>query len=210
MTGIRMRLATRLFAAGLALASLGACSLSGVTPPPRLYVLNPVAPQPVGERSPAGLVRIVVAQVQVPDYLDRPQLVEHASPNELKLVNSDQWAERLSLNIARVVAQNLAAMVPADAIVTVPVRAALPYDFEVILVLNEFELDQNSAAVLGGRWSVTNADGTKELAAADVSLALPVGQPGIPGAVEAMNRNLGKVCSDIAEAIKRLRAEGEK
>ena len=190
--------------AALAALVLAACS-SG-TPPPKLFVLNPVAPPAAGPRVAAGLPEILVTPAQVPDYLDRPQLVERTSANELKLVEADQWAERLSLNVARVVAQNLSAMVPADANVAVAARASLPFDYQVVLALNGFELDQSGAAVLNGRWSVTNAEGTKELAAASVSLRQPAARPGIPAAVEAMNAILGAVSRDIAAAIKKLKS----
>ena len=183
-------------------ATISACAAA--VPPPRLYVLDLVTPLATGEHSTAGLPAILVAQVQVPDYLDRPQLVERTDANQLKLVEADQWAERLSINISRVVAENLSAMVPADANVAVPARAALPYDYQVVLSLDGFELDQNGAAVFSGRWSITNSDGSKELAAATVALRNPALKPGIAAAVEAMNSNLGTVSRDIATAIKGL------
>jgi uncharacterized protein len=190
------------FATPLVILLLAACSEGA--PPPKLYVLTPVSPPPAGDRAAMGLPEVLVAQVQVPDYLDRPQLVERTATNELQLVDSDQWAERLSINIARVVAQNLSTMVPADANVAQAARASLPFAYEVVVSLNSFELDQSGAAVLTGRWSVTNADGTKELAAAEVSLRQPPSQPGIPAAVEAMNANLGAMSRDIAAALKKL------
>lgn len=186
----------------IAVAMVAACAAA--VPPPRLYVLNPLTPPPSGEHPTAGLPSLLVAQAQVPDYLDRPQLVERTDANQLKLVEADQWAERLSINISRVVAENLSAMVPADANVAAPARAGLPFEYQVLLSLDGFELDQSGAAVLSGRWSVTNADGTKELAAATVSLRQPAARPGIAAAVEAMNANLGAVSRDIAAAIKQL------
>ena len=189
----------------LALMLLAGCAAA--LPPPKLYVLEPVVAPPSGDHTTAGLPEILMSPVQIPDYLDRPQLVERTAANELKLVDSDHWAERLSINVARVVAQNLSTMVPADANVAQAVRASLPFDYEVVLSLDSFELDQNGAAVLTGRWSVLNADGTKELAAAEVSLRRPPSQPGIPAAVLAMNANLGAVSRDIAAAVERLVAK---
>jgi uncharacterized lipoprotein YmbA len=184
-----------------------ACAASSV-PPPQLFVLNPVRSPPTGDRVLAGLPSVLVAQTQVPDYLDRPQIVERTAANELKLIEADHWAERLSINISRVVALNLSAMVPADANIVAAARSSLPYDYQVVLTLNNFELDQSGAALLGGRWSVTNAEGTKELAAATISLREPAVRPGIAAAVEAMNINLGVVSGDIAGAIKKLVAQG--
>lgn len=202
MAAFSLRFLKRTAAVLATVAIVGACGIT--VPPPRLYVLNPVAPPPGGEHSTAGLPALLVAQTQVPDYLDRPELVERTDANQLKLVEADHWAERLSINISRVIAENLSAMVPADANVAAPARAALPYDYQVVLSLDGFELDQSGAAILSGRWSVTNADGTKELAAAAVSLRQPAARSGIAAAVEAMNANLGTVSRDIAAAVRGL------
>lgn len=205
MTVPSYRTLRRAVAALAVVVALDACA--SAVPPPRLYVLNPVAPSPAGEHSTAGLPAIIVAQAQVPDYLDRPQLVERTDANELKLVDSDQWAERLSLNISRVVAENLSSMVPADANVAVPARSALPYDYQIVISLDDFELDQSGAAVLSGRWSIANADASKELKAATVMLRQPAAAPGIAAAIQAMNANLGAVSRDIAAAVKELRGQ---
>ncbi|HEY1722190.1 MAG TPA: PqiC family protein [Magnetospirillaceae bacterium] len=202
-----MSLSRRVTAIAL-LSLMTACSSSSV-PPPRLFVLSPLQVPPSGDHAVSGMTEILVAQTQVPDYLDRPQIVERTTSNELKLVDEDQWAERLSINVSRVVAQNLTTMVPADANVAAAARASLPYEFQVSVSLNNFELDQSGAAILEGRWSVTNAEGTKELAAANVSMREPAKQPGIAAAVEAMNANLGGVCRDIAAELKKLVAAGQ-
>ncbi len=195
--------------AAVLVSGLIVASCTSTVPPPRLFVLSPLKSIPAGDHAVAG-PSILVAQTQVPDYLDRPQIVERTTANELKLVQADQWGERLSINISRVVAQNLSAMVPADANVAVAARSSLPYDYQVVVTLNNFELDQSGAAVLGGRWSITNAEGTKELAAANVSLREPAARPGIVAAVEAMNSNLGSVCRDIAAELKKLPVPGPK
>jgi len=193
-----------LAAAGAALALL-TVSCAGAPPPPNLHLLTAEQPPKAGQNSTADLPKILVAQAQVPDYLDRPQLVEHTSANGLKLLDNDQWAERLSMNVARVVAQNLSAMVPADASIPLPLHGSFPYKCQVVISLNTFELDSNGGeALLAGRWSIADATGDNELAAATVSLRKPASGPGIAGAVDAMSKALGDVSRDIAAQVKRL------
>jgi uncharacterized lipoprotein YmbA len=201
-----VRRAPRRLAALLLVSFAAACTPP--VPPPHLYVLSPMVPPLTGEHPTAGLPIVMVALTQVPDFLDRPQLVERTSDTALKLVETDQWAERLSTNISRVVAQNLAVMVPADASIPLPVRGALPYKFQVVISLNNLELAQSGEVLLAGRWSITDADGTKELAARSVSLHEKAAGAGIPAAVDAMSHALGEVSRDIAEQIKRLNAAG--
>jgi len=197
--------ASRLLAAATLLSLLAACTPP--VPPPHLYVLSPMVPVAAGEHPTANLPIVMVALTQVPDFLDRPQLIERTSDTGLKLVETDQWAERLSTNISRVVAQNLSAMVPADASIPLPVRGALPYKFQVVISLNNLELAETGEVLLAGRWSITDADGAKELAARNVALREKAASPGIPAAVDAMSHALGEVSRDIADQIKRLNAQ---
>ncbi len=152
-------------------------AISACAPPSRRrtsYVLDPVTPLAARRALDCGLPDILVAQAQVPDYLDRPQLVERTDANELKLVETDQWAERLSINISRVVAREpVGDGAGRRQCGGAGARSRCPTTTRSCSALNSFELDQNGAAVLSGRWSMTNADGTKELAAATVSLREP-------------------------------------
>jgi uncharacterized lipoprotein YmbA len=195
----------RLAACGLAVA-LAACSKA--TPPPNLYLLTAEQAPAAGERSTVDLPKILVAQAQVPDYLDRPQLVEHNGENGLKLLDGDQWAERLSMNVARVVAQNLSAMVPADATIPIAARGSLQYKCQVVISLNSFELNSTAGeALLIGRWSITDAEGANEFGSSTVSLRKPSTGPGMAGAVQAMSQALGDVSRDIATQFKKLKSQ---
>ena len=179
-----------------------------ITPPPQLYLLSAEQPPAPGERSTASLPKILVAQAQVPDYLDRPQLVEETEGNGLKLVENDQWAERLSMNVARTVAQNLSAMVPADAMIPIAARGSIPYKCQVVISLNSFQLNSTGGeAILAGRWSITDGEGNAELAATTFSLRKTATAPGMAGAVAAMSHALGDVSRDIAAGLKQLKGQ---
>jgi len=203
---IRGRILLRIAACALAGSLMASCSKD--TPPPNLYLLTAEQQPQAGERSTADLPKILVAQAQVPDYLDRPQLVERNGENGLKLIEGDQWAERLSMNVARVVAQNLSAMVPADATIPIAARGSLTYKCQVVISLNSFDLNSTGGeALLIGRWSITDAEGSNEFGSATVSLRKTSTSPGMPGAVEAMSRALGDVSREIATRLKQLKSQ---
>jgi uncharacterized lipoprotein YmbA len=192
--------------AGFIIAALAGCG--AINPPAHLFMLEPAA----RHASPAALatapVTILVNPTSVPDYLDRLEIVARTGANELHLIESDQWAERLSVNISRVLAENLSAEVPSDAFMASAARNGAALDYQVALTLDSFEFDESGAALLAGRWSISNGAGTHELAAAKVALREPPGGPGTAQGVAAMSRNLDVVSQNIAAGIQKLVAAG--
>ena len=80
----------------------------GSSPASHFYTLS-AAPPP----SPAAAavdLSVLVGPVSVPLAGDRPQIVVAVSPNQVSLDEFNRWASPLANNIARVVAENLAAM----------------------------------------------------------------------------------------------------
>ena len=57
---------------------------------------------------------IGVGPITVPKYLDRPQIVTRSGRNQLALGEFDRWAEPLQDNVLRVLAENLAFLIPTD------------------------------------------------------------------------------------------------
>ena len=77
------------------------CSLGKQSSPTRLYTLTALAregsPQPAGGQ---GLA-IGVGPVELPEYVNRPQIVTGDSGNELRRAEFEQWAEPLETNFTR-------------------------------------------------------------------------------------------------------------
>src|SRR3954468_11900896 len=93
----------------MALAPLaGGCSLGRQSPPTRLYVLTALAEADgsQGVAATSGLA-LAVGPVGLPEYVDRPQIVTGDSGNELQQAFFEQWAEPLTSNLTRVLANNL-------------------------------------------------------------------------------------------------------
>src|SRR4051812_874936 len=136
MLALLVRCVTREAAGPLLLALLlGACS----SQPSRLYVLNGAMPssQPeagvqTARSGAAGLASgasrqvgtagtgkgaLLGVQVSVPEYLDRLDIVERTSANELKPNYGAQWGESLSVTATRSLVENLGSLLPGDDVV---------------------------------------------------------------------------------------------
>ena len=196
---------------------LWACS----TPPPRLYVLSAIpaqAPPPAaatGSSSPpaarastvrhAGPMLIGIAPITMPDYLDRPEMIERASDNEITVDNQQRWAERLSTNATRVLVENLSSLLGSERIVALPARATTKY--EVDLDLSRFDVDTDRSAVMTGRWSIVDAETGTEVRSGAVRLRQVVGNDGFDEIAAAMSRNLEATSREIAAALAQLSHE---
>src|SRR5437016_7035731 len=76
------------------------------TPASRFYTLS--ATTTSGATS--SDVSIAVGPVSVPAVVDRPQIVVTTGPNQVRLEEFNRWAAPLQNSIARVVAENVVAM----------------------------------------------------------------------------------------------------
>src|SRR5512143_1196413 len=82
----------------------GGCAGSS---PPKLYTLSPVGTAGA-ERSPQVPPAVIaIASVNLPDYLDRPQIVTRQSAYELQLAPDDRWAAPLYDLVPRVLVEDI-------------------------------------------------------------------------------------------------------
>ena len=78
----------------------------GSTPPSRFYTLSAAS----GTAAGSSKLSVLVGPVAVPALVDRPQIVVDAGANQVRLDDFNRWAAPLQSAIARVVADNLVAM----------------------------------------------------------------------------------------------------
>lgn len=178
------------------LLSLGACSPPA--PQPRLYLLNPMAaPPPKQARGPL----IAVPTVAIPEYLDRPEILARVGAHEVKPTDGDRWAERLSVNITRVIAENLAILKDSDSVVALPSRADPNFQYELSVEFSRFEVERSGRAAVAGRWALRDIETRKEQRAGRFQMQEEPLAPGYEAAVAAMNRALERISRDIAGAL---------
>lgn len=173
-------------------------------PAPRLYVLDPVALTNPPARLPQKLT-IGIAAAQVPEYLDRPELIVRAGANEVKAVDGERWAERLPATLSRVVSENLTRLLGQQTQLIQASRPAVPLDYEVYLTLTSLDIAAPSGEIsLGGYWILFDAESRKEILSGPIARREAGNGPGLPGAVAGINKAIGAVSADIAGAIRTL------
>jgi uncharacterized lipoprotein YmbA len=182
------------------LLGLGACAST----PSRFYILNTL---PASETVPATAAAqgpvIGVGPITLPKYLDRPQIVTRASRNQLALGEFDRWAEPLQDNVSRVLAENLALLIPTDHILLNPWPRSAPVDYQVAVEVRHFDGWLGGESVLLALWSILDG-AERQLISKRAFLNVPVGGRDYEAIVVAMNQMVESLSRDIAAAIRSL------
>lgn len=129
---------------------LAACA--GETTPSRFYLLSSLPPATTETAS--NPLAVGVGPIALPDYLKRPQMVTRASPTELQLAEFDRWGEPLEKLVARVMVENLSALLATDRVYALPRRRTPDLDRQVEVQVFRFEADAAGTVTLTVRWSI--------------------------------------------------------
>jgi uncharacterized lipoprotein YmbA len=84
-------------------------------------------------------ISIGIGPVDIPEYLDRPQIVTLESPHRLHLAEFHRWAGRLNNEITQVMKKNLSILLGTNRVVSFPWDQSERPEFRVDLRFNHFE-----------------------------------------------------------------------
>ncbi|MDJ0850088.1 MAG: PqiC family protein [Myxococcota bacterium] len=177
--------------------SLLACISRGVQV--REYVLTAGAAES-GATAPRD-VSIGVGPVKLPRYLRRVELATRVGPNQLRYEDTHRWGETLDKGLARVIASNLSALVPATRVATFPWRSKEEMDFRVVIEVERFEATPDGSSVLTVRWSVHD-NRSDRVVSERANIAKESGGKDAAARVASMSRAADELSRQIAAAIR--------
>lgn len=187
-------------------ALVAALLLSGCasSPPVSYYGLTAVTAAAAAGTGPAGSRVLELGPMQIPEYLDRPQLVTRAPGNELRVDELHRWAEPLEDALPRTVALDLDRRLPDVVVVEFPSSQALHTDYRVAGRVSRFDADTAGEAVLELQWLAWRADGPATPPRRS-RYAVPVADPASAGSqVAALNAALAAFGEELAAAVAAL------
>jgi uncharacterized protein len=189
---------------------LGGC---GSTKQARFYTLNPAISAPSGAtaESPspsAAPAYIGIAAVEIPDYLDRPQITTRSADSGLEVAEFDRWAGELQKDVARVLAETMSAQLGDNSVFVLTGRRAVPADYRVTVHVTRFERMPDNAVWLKALWTVLAKDGRRVAARGESNLAEPVHGGDYGATVAAMSRAVDQLGKEIAGAMRPVLARG--
>jgi len=181
-----------------ALALLLLAAGCGSDPPPKVYTLVPL---PAASQAPASGLALSVEQVDIPRYLDRPQIVRYGSTYQLEVDDFARWGEPLGAMVSRVLVQDLSRRLPGAQVFIATDAAAVPADLDLEVTLNGFEADPQNVVVLDARWVVRRPRDGQVLTSEAGVVTVPMGEPTLPGMAQAMSQALAQLSDRIAATL---------
>jgi uncharacterized lipoprotein YmbA len=193
----------RLFTSLAACACLTGCFgfLKPAHETARHFVLTPLPAAGPMTAVPATLA-VGVGQVKLPAYLFDTSLAVRQDTNEIDYLPLVLWAERLDAGIQRVLAANLATLLPTDRVRLSAWRSE-DVGAEVYVSIEQFDVDTSGGGVLVARWRILSPSGEKTLKAGTSRFLRQGPAPGASpsGAVATLSDLLAEQSRQLAQAV---------
>ncbi len=172
---------------------LGACASAE----PTLYTLA----ETQGMARPGAPRRVVLREIGLPRYLDRPQIVRGSADYQLSIAQNDWWGEPLGRMIGRVLVGDLSARLPGSTIVP-ETGAIATQQADATLEINilEFAGDKSGNIRLTAQIAVLRDQ--RERALRSIDIAAPMPTPDSKGQVAGMSKALGELADAAADLLR--------
>ena len=180
----------------LAATALAACG----SPAINYYVLD-VEPGP--RIATTNTLSIEIIDVEVPQYLERFQLLTRTAGNGLLYAEAHQWGEPLKKTLARVLAAHLSEVLGTADVSTPHARLASTPDLRVQVHIDRFERAVSGHIELRARWQVTDAatGANLETEQARFESAAAIADGDYAGLVDGMQDGFASLAQRIAESV---------
>lgn len=190
----------------ITLASLVLGGCAGNTAASRFYTLDPVKrPAPEGTRAPAAdaaAVSVAITQLEIPDYLDRPEIVTRGPGNGLQVADYDRWGGDLRSDIGRVLAETISNRLSANRVIIGTAKRILPSDYRISVSVTRFDAVPGDRVWLRAQWAVTGKDGRTVLVRRESDLSEPMQGSDFRAIVAAMSRAVDRLGIEMAEGLR--------
>jgi len=180
-----------------------ALSGCGSSRPAKVYILSAAQPPATAAKGvipSAPPATVGVGPIQIPDYLDRPQIVTRTAQHELVVAQFDRWGGSLRHDITRVLLENLSALLPSDRASVVPWIRGGVLQYRVAVEVIRFDVTPGENVWLRAQWTIFGQDGAV-LLFQESNLKEPLSGRDYPSMVAAMSQALGSLSKEIANRL---------
>jgi uncharacterized lipoprotein YmbA len=205
MKGVSGAWMSRNLAVVLIILALPGCNTFSPRPDPsRFFTLTPLsqAEETAAKdlRGAAGF-SLGIGPIKLPGYLDRQEIVTRSGQNRFDISEYDRWAEPLDENFARVLAQNLSALLRAERISVYPWPLHKRPNYQVEIEVLRFEANAAQDVRLDARWAVLDGNKKHLMQYRESRLARSTNGRSTEAAVAALSEALGDLSREIAGVV---------
>lgn len=190
-----------------ALLVLSGCVNLDPTPDPTRHFTLASSASGASDQAPRPTLALVIQPVSVPDYLKRSNIVLRKGAGELTFAEFDRWAEPVENGIARVIAENLTALLNSRFIRTSDQPGGREGELKLNLTVVDFTTTATGEAVFTAESKLMAADGQGILAAARTRLTTPASGDAVDMAasVAALSKTLEQFSGQLAAQLRQFR-----
>ncbi len=189
---------------GFALVLSGCISVPN-SPTPRFYMLQSVKDNEVSKKvNIAPDVLIGIGPVKIPEYQDKPQIVTQGRENMLDFAQFDRWGESLDLGLARLIGEDLTAMLPGAKFTLYPWNSTIAVKYQVVVEIVQLDSKLDNDLFLVAQWQVIDAQTTKTMVIKRSEFRQPITPQNYSGLVKTLSAACASLSSEIAEALATL------
>jgi uncharacterized lipoprotein YmbA len=188
---------------------IAVCALLGfavgcASPASRFYTLSAGA----APAATSSNLSVAVGPVSIPAVVDRPQIVVTTGPNQVRPEEFNRWAAPLQNSIARLVAENLVAMLGTPRVILFSQTLGVDADYRAAIEVQRFESVPGEAATLDAVWTVSHTkDGKSQTGRTTVREV--ASDKSYDALAAAHSRALARLSRDIADAVQSLDRSGQ-
>ncbi len=170
----------------------------------RFFVLEPRAGHAGLESARAaasGGLTVGIAPVELPAYLDRPQIVTRTSDVEVGVAEYYRWAEPLNSSLPRMLAHELEQARAIDNVVLLPTLAPVEPDRVILVELFRFDGAPGATVRLSAQYTILDKE--RNLVAGPVrsEISAPVADASFESLVRAMREAASRFSGQLAGAL---------
>jgi len=174
---------------------LSAC---GVSPRTNFYLLS-------SERNTlsnvSGNVAIGVWKVNLPDLIDRPEMVTRTGPYTIDMADFHRWAGGLGSNVTLLIANELAYNLETAYVDVSPWSSYRNFDYQIKVHIRQFDGELGGESSLVGTFLILNGKGDKQILEESFSFKENVNDKNYSQLASAMSKLVIRLSDKISNAI---------
>lgn len=170
----------------------------------RFYLLNAdtQTDQQATVNDKEGLLLVGIGPLEMPAYLDRPQIITRSNPNRLNLSEFDNWAEPLQETFSRLVVTHISTFLDPKVALVFPWRGSFELDYQIQVEIIQMDNNQSGDALMIARWAILTKSKEVLLSAQTKSYTEKTDINDFEAFAAAHSKNIESLCRDIAQGIK--------
>jgi uncharacterized lipoprotein YmbA len=168
--------------------------------PDRFYGLTADGTLPSG--ATANALVLGIGPVDVPDYIDRDELVFQSSAHRYEVPAEHRWAGDLTDSVTGVLVSNLGHRLGTNAVHGYPWDSRLNPRYAVPVTIRQFHAVSGGDAVLDVGWEIRDGATGETVHRGAQVFSEPLTEEGYDGVVAAESRLLGQLADAIAAMLR--------